>query len=131
MTVKFFKEICTSDAPAPVGPYSQAIQVGNTLFCSGQIALDPATGALVGETPAAQTEKLMDNMRAVLEAAGLNVHHIVKTTIFLLDMKAFTEVNTVYERKLEGHKPARSTVAVSALPKGALVEIECIAVKER
>ena len=126
---KSFKEIRTSNAPAPVGPYSQAIEVNGMVFCSGQIALDPVSGALVGETPAQQTEKLMDNMRAVLETAGLGMGDIVKTTIFLLDMKAFAEVNAVYEKKLGGHKPARSTVAVSALPKGALVEIECVAVR--
>lgn len=123
------KEIRTDKAPAPVGPYSQAIEAGGFVFCSGQIALDPKTGAMVGDTPAAQTEKLMDNVRGVLEAAGLGMSSIVKTTIFLLDMKAFADVNVVYERKLEGHKPARSTVAVSALPKGALVEIECLAVR--
>ena len=124
-----FKEIRTSNAPAPVGPYSQAIEVNGMVFCSGQIALDPSTGKLVGSTPAEQTDKLMDNMRAVLETAGLGLSNIVKTTIFLLDMDAFGEVNGVYERKLGGHKPARSTVAVRSLPKGALVEIECIAVR--
>lgn len=125
--------IRTSHAPAPVGPYSQAILVGDgpgaILFCSGQIALDPESGQLVGDTPAAQTEKVMDNARAVLEAAGLAWEHVVKTTIFLVDMKAFAEVNAVYEKRLAGHKPARSTVAVAALPKGALVEIECLAVR--
>lgn len=123
------KIIRTDSAPAPVGPYSQAIEINGTVYCSGQIALDPTSGALVGDSPAAQTEKLMDNMRAVLEAAGLGYKNIVKTTIFLLDMKAFADVNAVYDRKLGGHKPARSTVAVSALPKGALVEIECVAVR--
>lgn len=124
-----FKEIRTVNAPAPVGPYSQAIEVNGVVYCSGQIALDPASGQLMGDTPAAQADKLMDNVRAVLEAAGLSMSNIVKTTIFLLDMKAFGEVNTVYERKLGGHKPARSTVAVKELPKGAQVEIECIAVR--
>ncbi len=123
------KIIRTPKAPAPVGPYSQAIEIGSTVYCSGQISLDAESGLLMGTTPAEQTEKLMDNMRAVLEAAGLGLGHVVKTTIFLLDMKAFAEVNAVYERKLGAHKPARSTVAVSALPKGALVEIECIAVR--
>lgn len=123
------KEIRTDKAPAPVGPYSQAIEVNGTLYCSGQISLDPESGQLLGSNPGEQTEKLMDNMRAVLEAAGLSYKNIVKTTIFLLDMKAFSDVNTVYERKLGGHRPARSTVAVSALPKGAQVEIECIAVR--
>src|SRR4051812_47532060 len=98
------KEIRTQHAPAPVGPYSQAIEVANTVYCSGQIALDPVSGQLVGDSPGAQTDKLMDNVRAVLEAAGLGFHDIVKTTIFLTDMKAFAEVNTVYEKKLGGHR---------------------------
>ena len=123
-------EVRTDSAPAPIGLYSQAIEVGNFLFCSGQIALDPVSGQMVGETPAAQTEKLMSNMKAVLLAAGLSVDSIIKTTIFLVDMKAFPEVNSVYEKELMGHRPARSTVAVSALPKGALVEIECIALRK-
>lgn len=123
------KIILTEKAPSPVGPYSQAIEVNGIVFCSGQIALDPASGQMVGKTPAEQTAKLMDNMKAVLETAGLKMTNIVKTSIFLIDMGAFVEVNKVYEEKLGGHKPARSTVAVSALPKGALVEIECIAVR--
>mgnify|MGYP001572980486 CR=1 FL=1 len=123
------KEIRTDNAPAPVGPYSQAIEVNGVVYCSGQIALDSKSGALVGTTPAAQAEKLMDNMKAVLEASGLKMSNVVKTTIFLLDMGAFGEVNAVYEKKFSGHRPARSTVAVSALPKNALVEIECIAVR--
>ncbi|MBI3555247.1 MAG: RidA family protein [Deltaproteobacteria bacterium] len=123
------KEIRTDHAPAPVGPYSQAIEANGMVFCSGQIALDPMTGQMVGETPAAQADKLMDNVRAVLEAAGLGMSNVVKTTIFLVDMKAFAEVNAVYEKKMNGHKPARSTVAVAALPKGALVEVECLAVR--
>jgi 2-iminobutanoate/2-iminopropanoate deaminase len=129
MSANRFKEIRTGNAPAPVGPYSQALESGGIVFCSGQIALDPSTGQMVGDTPAAQTEKLMDNIRAVLESAGLGMDRIIKTSIFLVDMKAFAEVNAVYERKLGGHKPARSTVAVSALPKGALVEIECVAIR--
>lgn len=123
------KEIRTDFAPAPVGPYSQAIESGGFVFCSGQIALDPKSGTMVGKTVGEQTSQLMDNMIAVLKAADLSVTDIVKTTIFLIDMNAFAEVNGVYEKKLAGHRPARSTVAVSALPKGALVEIECIARK--
>lgn len=122
-------EVRSGSAPAPIGPYSQAIEAGPYVFLSGQIALDAASGQLVGSTPAEQTEKIMDNIRAVLIAAGAGLDQIVKTTIFLTDMKAFAEVNAVYERRLEGHRPARSTVAVSALPKGALVEIECVAFK--
>lgn len=123
------KVIQTPKAPAPVGPYSQALEANGMVFCSGQVALDPNTGQLVGETAAAQAEKAMDNVRAVLEAAGLGLGNIVKTTIFLTNMNFFAEVNTVYERKLGGHKPARSTVAVAGLPKEALVEIECLAIR--
>lgn len=123
------KEVRTNDAPAPVGPYSQAIDTGSIVFCSGQIPLDPKTGAMIGKTPAEQAEKIMDNIKAVLIASGLQWKNIAKTTIFMTDLAAFAEVNAVYERKLEGHKPARSTMQVSALPKGALVEIECIAVR--
>ena len=122
------KEIRAQNAPAPVGPYSQAIEANGMVFCSGQIPLDAKTGKLVGQTAAEQTEQVIENMRAVLEAAGLALKHIVKTTIFLTDLSSFADVNAIYERKMEGHKPARSTIEVSALPKGALVEIECIAV---
>ena len=123
------KEIRTPEAPAPVGPYSQAIDTGPFVFCSGQIPLDAKTGELIGKTPAEQTEKIMDNIEAVLKAAGLSFKSIVKSTIFLTNIQAFGEVNTVYEKRLGGVKPARSTVQVSALPKGAQVEIECIAAR--
>lgn len=123
------REIKTDNAPAPVGPYSQAIEVNGTLYCSGQIALDPKNGHMQGSTPAAQMTFLMKNVEAVLSAAGMKFENIVKTTIFLTDMKAFPEVNSAYEKALGGHRPARSTVEASALPKGALVEVECIAVK--
>lgn len=127
-----FKVIETSQAPAPVGPYSQAILADvpaskGILFCSGQVALDVGTGKLVGETAAEQAVKVMENVRAVIEAGGLKLSNIAKTTIFLTDMNDFAAVNEVYEKALEGHKPARSTIAVSALPKGAKVEIECLA----
>lgn len=122
-------EVRTDAAPAPVGPYSQAIDAGGVVFCSGQIPLDPKTGTMIGRTAEEQTEKIMDNVQAVLEKAGLGVENIAKTTIFLTDMKSFSAVNAVYERKLDGHRPARSTVEVSALPKGALVEIEVVAVR--
>ncbi len=125
------KIIQTDLAPAPVGPYSQAIESEPFVFCSGQVALDAKTGLLVGKTAAEQTNKIMDNIHSVLAAADLKVNHIVKTTIFLTDMNTFSEVNAVYEKRLEGHKPARSTVEVSALPKGAIVEIECIAARSR
>lgn len=124
------KEIRTDSAPAPVGPYVQAIRSGNTLYCSGQIALDAKTGTMVGSNEEEQTVKVMDNIAAVLAAAGLSYKHIAKTTIFLTNLQAFQTVNAVYEKKLAGHKPARSTVEVRALPKAALVEIECIAIFE-
>ncbi len=123
------KEIRTQDAPAPVGPYSQAIAVPGFVFCSGQVALDPKSGNMIGKTAEEQTVQVMDNMKNVLSAAGCNLHDIIKTTIFLKDISSFAQVNAIYEKKLEGHKPARSTVEVSRLPKDALVEIECIAIK--
>lgn len=121
--------ILTKDAPAPVGPYSQAIEANGMVFCSGQIPLDPKTGEMVGKTAAEQAVQVLDNMKAVLIASGCTFKDVVKTTIFLTDLAAFAEVNAVYDKKMEGHKPARSTIQISALPKGALVEIECIAVK--
>ncbi len=118
----------TDLAPPPVGPYSQAIKFNDELlYCSGQIALDPKTGNMVGATAAEQAAQVMDNIEALLKAAGCEMHAIIKTTIFLLDMNDFASVNTVYETKLRGHKPARSTVAVAGLPKGGKVEIEVIA----
>ena len=123
------KEIRTQDAPAPVGPYSQAIAVPGFVFCSGQVALDPKSGNMVGKTAEEQAVQVMDNMKNVLSAAGCSLHDIIKTTIFLKDLSSFAAVNAIYEKKLEGHKPARSTVEVSRLPKEALVEIECIAIK--
>ncbi len=121
------KFIESKSAPAPVGPYSQAIAAGGFLFCSGQIPLDPKTGAMVGETAEAQVEQVLKNMHAVLQAAGLGMSNVVKTVIFLQNMNDFAAVNKVYERHFGDHKPARSTVEVAKLPKGALVEIECIA----
>ncbi|MGE4234275.1 MAG: Rid family detoxifying hydrolase [Bacteriovoracia bacterium] len=123
------KIIETKSAPAPVGPYSQAIEVSpkKFLFCSGQIALDPNSGSMVGESVSAQAEQVMKNISAVLSAAGLTYKNIVKSTIFLLTMDDFAAVNTIYDKALDGHKPARSTVAVKSLPKEAKVEIEVIA----
>lgn len=114
-------------APAAVGPYSHAIIHNGTVFCSGQIPLNPETMELVEETIAAQTRQVMANIKIVLEAAGSNLDKIIKTTVFLSSMDDFAGMNAVYEAALKGHKPARSTFAVGALPKGALVEIECIA----
>jgi len=119
--------IFTPDAPAPIGPYSQAILSGDTLFCSGQIPLDPATGSLIDGDIAAQTERALQNLGNVLKAAGYGFADVVKTTVFLSDMNDFAEVNAVYEKYFGTSKPARSTFAAAGLPKGANVEIDCIA----
>jgi len=120
--------VLTPDAPAPIGPYSQALRSGEFLFCSGQVAIDPKTGDLhaPGDV-AAQTERALQNVAAVLEAAGMSFSNVVKTTVFLVDMNDFAAMNEVYARYLGNAKPARSTVAVAGLPKGARVEIEAIA----
>ncbi len=117
----------SSAAPAAIGPYSQAIRAGNLLFCSGQIPLNPATMEMVGATAAEQSEQVMKNLGAVLAAAGAGFGNVVRTTIFLTSMADFAAVNAVYGRYFAEHKPARATVAVRELPKGALVEIDCIA----
>ena len=114
-------------APAAIGPYSQAIRAGNLLFCSGQIALDPQTMQMVGSTVAEQAEQVMKNLASVLAAAGASFANVARTTIYLVDMADFAAVNEVYGRHLGEHKPARATVAVKQLPKGGLVEIDCIA----
>ena len=122
--------ISTPDAPAAIGPYTQAIRVGDTLYTSGQVARDPATGALVAGGIVEQTTRVLENLKAVLAAAGLDMSHVVKTTVFLKDMKDFAAMNELYAKYFapEGVvAPARSTVQVAALPKDALVEIECIA----
>jgi 2-iminobutanoate/2-iminopropanoate deaminase len=119
--------IFTPDAPAPIGPYSQAILSGSELFCSGQIALDAATGELVGGDVAAQAERALQNLGSVLRAAGYGFEDVVKTSIFLADMSDFAAVNAVYEKYFGTSKPARSTIAAAGLPKGARVEIDCIA----
>lgn len=121
--------ISTGAAPAAIGPYSQAIGAGRLVFCSGQIALDPATGELVGSDIATQAERALRNLSAVLDAAGLSFGDVVKTTVFLVDMADFAEFNEVYGRFVPDPPPARSTFAVAALPKGARVEIEAIAVR--
>lgn len=121
------KAIATDSAPAAIGPYSQAIQAGNLLFCSGQIALDPASGGIVTGGVREQAEQVMKNIAAVLSAAETDFNNVVKTTIYLVDMNDFAVVNEVYGRCFPGHKPARSTVAVQGLPRGVLVEIEVVA----
>ncbi len=120
--------ICTDKAPAAVGPYSQALRVGDFLFCSGQVGLDPSTKKLSGTDVAAQTLQVFKNLRAVLKAAKLDLTDVVKTTVFLSNMDDFTTMNAIYAQEFAGHKPARSTVQVARLPLNALIEIECIAV---
>lgn len=119
--------ISTSNAPAAVGPYSQAIKAAGMLFCSGQIPLDPATGQMAGQTIAEQAEQSCKNALAVLEAAGTDAAHVVKTTCYLTDMANFAAFNEVYARHFPNN-PARSLVEVGALPKGALCEVEVLAV---
>ena len=118
------------DAPAAIGPYSQAIRNGSLVFCSGQVPLDPASGALVAGGIEDQTERVLENLVAVLGAAGLSLAQVVKTTVFLVSMDDFAAMNEVYARYFTDDPPARSTVAVAALPKGARVEIEAVAVGE-
>lgn len=121
------KIIFTEDAPNPIGPYCQAVLVGDTLYCSGQISLNPKSGELVSGGIIPETEMVCQNIKAVLAAAGLDFKNVVKTTCFLTDMKNFPEFNEVYAKYFISN-PARSTVAVKELPKGVLVEIEVIAV---
>ena len=127
--------IATPDAPRAIGPYSQAVltdgPAGRTLFCSGQIALDPATGELLAGDVSAQTERVMENVGAVLAAAGMGFGDVVKTTVFLADMADFAAMNEAYGRRFAGTFPARSTVQAAALPRGARVEIEVMAVQSR
>jgi 2-iminobutanoate/2-iminopropanoate deaminase len=118
--------ISSPSAPAALGPYSQAVRAGDFIFCSGQTGLDPATGVL-REGVVAQAEQVLDNLAAVLAAAGASFADVVKTTIFLLDMADFQTVNAIYGKRFTGALPARSTVQVAALPKGGLVEIEMVA----
>jgi 2-iminobutanoate/2-iminopropanoate deaminase len=122
-----FDVVSTPGAPKAIGPYSQAIVSRGFLFTAGQVALDPSTGQLVPGGIAEQTSRALENLRAVLRAAGSDVSQVVKTTVFLVDMADFTAMNEVYGRVFGDHRPARSTVAVAALPRGALVEIEVIA----
>ena len=124
-------KVSTSQAPAAIGPYSQAIRCGQFLYASGQVALDPTTGELVGSDVQAQAERAIQNIQAVLASAGASLAHVVKTTVFLTSMSDFQAMNAVYARYFEGPdrlSPARSTVAVLELPRKALFEIECVAV---
>lgn len=119
----------SEDAPKAVGPYSQAIVAGDLIFCSGQIPLDPATGQLVEGDIATQTGRVVDNLAAVLSAAGSGLAQVVKTTVFLADINDFNAMNEAYALKFGQHRPARSTFQVGKLPRGARIEIECVAVK--
>jgi 2-iminobutanoate/2-iminopropanoate deaminase len=121
--------INTTLAPAPIGPYSQAVQAGNLLFISGQVPLNPATGTIEATDIAGETEQVMKNLNAVLTEAGYDFSHVVKTTIFLSDMSLFSAVNDVYGKYFSGNFPARETVAVKGLPRNVNVEISMIAAK--
>jgi len=119
--------ISTENAPGAIGPYSQAVKLGNLLFTAGQIPLDPATGQIVAGDIKAQTERVMQNVVAILEAAGTSIDNVVKTTCFLTDLGDFAAFNEVYARYMGSNRPARSTIQVAALPAGALVEVETVA----
>ena len=119
--------IHSNEAPAAVGPYSQAIRWGSLVYTAGQVSLCPHSGQLLGDTVAVQTEQVFKNLRAVLEAAGSSLDRVIKSTVFLTTMDHFAEMNEVYARHFSAQPPARSTVAVAALPKAALVEIEVVA----
>jgi 2-iminobutanoate/2-iminopropanoate deaminase len=122
------KEIVTTDrGPKPIGPYSQAIKAGGFIFLSGQVALDPKSGELTAGDIRQQTERTLENVKGILEASGSNLHHVVKTTVFLKDMNDFAAMNEVYGRYFTAAPPVRSTVQVARLPKDALVEIEVTA----
>ncbi|HVF30474.1 MAG TPA: RidA family protein [Pyrinomonadaceae bacterium] len=119
--------ISTEKAPGAIGPYSQAIKTNGMVFCSGQIPIDPATGEFVSNDITEQTEQVLKNLTAVLEAANTNLANVVKTTVFLADMSDFAAMNEVYGRYFDANKPARATVQAARLPRDARVEIECIA----
>jgi 2-iminobutanoate/2-iminopropanoate deaminase len=119
--------VSTENAPGAIGPYSQAIKAGNMVFCSGQIPIDVKTGEFVSEDIAEQTDQVLRNLSAVLEAAGTNLDNVVKTTVFLSDMNDFASMNEVYAKYFSENKPARATVEAARLPRDAKVEIECIA----
>ena len=119
--------VLTDRGPKPIGPYSQAVKSNGFVFVSGQVALDPVTGQFVGTEVKAQTERVMENLKAILEAAGASFTHVVKTTVFLKDMNDFTAMNEVYARYFAAAPPARSTVQAARLPKDALVEIDVVA----
>ncbi len=119
--------VATEHGPKAIGPYSQAVKANGFVFTAGQVALDPATGAMVGTEIKAQTERVMENLKGIVEASGSSLHKAVKTTVYLKDMNDFAAMNEIYARYFPAAPPGRSTVEVSRLPKDALVEIECVA----
>ncbi len=121
------QEIYTEKAPKPIGPYSQAIKYENLVFISGQIAIDPISNEFINGDIQTQTKIILENIKAILEEAGLNMNHVIKTTIYLKNLEDFPVVNQIYGKYFTDHKPARATVEVSRLPKDALIEIEVIA----
>ncbi len=121
--------IKTTSSPAPIGPYYQAVMAGDTLYISGQICIDPATGELKNKDVLEETHQVMHNLKAILVAAGMGFNHVIKTTIFITDMQQFGEINEIYGKYFEGDFPARETVQVAALPKFVNVEISMIAVR--
>ncbi|MDP4265353.1 MAG: RidA family protein [Bacteroidota bacterium] len=121
--------ITTADAPGPIGPYSQAVLSGDTLYISGQVCIDPKSGELKKKDIREETGQVMKNLEAILKAAGMNFNHVVKTTIFITDMNQFSTINEVYGKYFEANPPARETVQVAALPRFVNVEISMIAVK--
>jgi 2-iminobutanoate/2-iminopropanoate deaminase len=123
------RTIATDDAPKAIGPYSQAIGAGELIFCAGQVALDPATGESVTGDVRAQTDRVLRNLAAVLAAAGSDLGHVLKTTVYLTDFNDFNAMNEVYAKHFGEHRPARATVGVAALPRGLRVEIECVATR--
>jgi len=125
------RAVATDQAPKAIGPYSQAVRAGRWLFCSGQIGLDPASGELVGGGVTAETARVLENLSAVLQAAGASLADVVRTTIYLTDLGDFAPVNEVYARYFSAPFPARATIGVAALPRGAAVEIDAIAMVRR
>jgi 2-iminobutanoate/2-iminopropanoate deaminase len=121
------KIVNTNEAPAAVGPYSQAVRAGGFLFCAGQIPLDPKTGSIVGSDIKTQTEQVLKNIEAILKAEGLSFDNVVKTTVFMVDLSEFAQMNEVYAKYFRPPYPARSTIQVAALPRGAKIEIEVVA----